>query len=82
MLDPILAPATALGLAGAALVPADSPTHQALGYLVWIVGNFLWVVHGIAVENPYIFVLFGLYMGLSVRGLYKKRSVIAWTPSR
>jgi len=82
MLDPILAPATALGLAGAALVPSDLQTRQALGYAVWIVGNFLWVYHGIAVENPYIFVLFGLYMGLSVRGLYKKRSVIAWTPSR
>jgi hypothetical protein len=82
MLDPILAPATALGLAGAALVPSDSPTRQALGYAVWIVGNLLWVLHGIAAENPYLFVLFGLYMGLSVRGLYKKRSVITWFSSR
>jgi hypothetical protein len=58
--------ATGLSLLGAALVAARRP---ALGQLVWIPANTLWVAWGIAVGEPSVVVLFSIYWLLAVAGV-------------
>jgi len=57
--------AAVLGMAG-----RGSGTRAA-GFGCWIVGNVLWVVFGLAQDNPYLASMFGFYLLTAVMGYIK-----------
>jgi len=54
-------PAVALGMAGAVLVASRSQGIRRAGFGCWVVGNLLWVVHGILTADLYVSIPFGFY---------------------
>jgi hypothetical protein len=67
--DPVLAAAVLLGIAGAVLVAGRLAWVRALGFGCWIVGNLLWVGEGIREQNGYLVVMFAFYLAMAVIGL-------------
>ncbi len=76
--DPLQGPAVVLGMAGAVLVASRSPGIRRTGFGCWIVGNLLWLLHGIRTADPYVSVLFGFYGVTAIWGL--KNCVASGTP--
>lgn len=66
----IEAVATLLSVGGAIGVARAS--SRAVGFALWTVANLAWVMHGIAVADPYLTGLFGVYEGTSIYGLWSE----------
>ncbi|MBP2145121.1 lipopolysaccharide export LptBFGC system permease protein LptF [Methanofollis sp. W23] len=69
LLDPLLAPAVVLGMAGAVLVASRSVRTRMAGFGAWMVGNALWVAHGIGSGDAYVTVMFAFYWVTAVMGV-------------
>ena len=67
-LDPLLTPAVALGMTGAVLVASRHARTRMAGFGVWMVGNALWVAHGIGSGDAYVTVMFAFYWVTAVVG--------------
>lgn len=72
--DKIRSPAVICGMAGAVLVAMPATNLRAVGFLAWVGGNSLWVLHGRRTDDNYITLLFGFYLVTALVGL----SNIAW----
>jgi len=48
-------------MAGAVLVASRSQGIRRAGFGCWVVGNLLWVVHGILTADLYVSIPFGFY---------------------
>ena len=69
-IDPLKAPAVALGVIGAFLVASPSTSLRTAGFICWLVGNLLWVVSGLRTKDWYITILFGFYFISAGLGLF------------
>lgn len=61
MLDLLQAPAVLLGIVGALFVSGYSVKSRRIGFIIWILGNALWVCWGFLTQNPYVIAMFGFY---------------------
>jgi len=52
MLDLLQAPAVILGIVGALFVSGYSLKSRRIGFIIWILGNALWVGWGLLTQNP------------------------------
>jgi len=58
--------ATLLSVLGAIGVARER--SRAVGFALWIVANLVWMMHGVAVADPCLTGLFGVYEGTSIYG--------------
>ncbi|WP_128694044.1 hypothetical protein [Methanoculleus taiwanensis] len=65
-------------MVGAVLVASRSPGIRRAGFAAWVVGNLLWLLHGILTADPYLSILFGFYGVTAFWGL--KNCVALGTP--
>lgn len=61
------------GIVGALFVAGPSRHSRSLGFWMWTFGNAAWVLAAIGLENPYLFVQFGIFFLTAVLGLRNNR---------
>ena len=69
MLDLLQAPAVVLGIVGALFVSGYSLKSRRFGFILWILGNALWVSWGLWTGNLYVAIMFGFYWLTACLGL-------------
>lgn len=69
MMDFLQAPAVVLGIVGALFVSGYSLKSRRFGFLLWVVGNGLWVSWGLWTGNLYVAIMFGFYWFTAFLGL-------------
>lgn len=61
------------GIVGALFVAGSSRHSRSLGFWMWTLGNAAWVLAAVQLENPYLFVQFGIFFFTAVLGLRNNR---------